>query len=108
VYDQEFEMVRHIKYFGFILVNDDNTTTDILQRFVTNDQTCYGLREQLSLLKLGKGLCSVSMLTYCVYSECLEQKYQEIAIGKLMKMVYGSQGFTMNFMNYIPHQKQSK
>jgi hypothetical protein len=48
--DQKFETVRYIKYFGFILANDDNTTTDILQRFVTNDQICYGLKEQLSLL----------------------------------------------------------
>jgi len=51
VHDQEFQRARHIKYFGFILANDDdNITTDILQGFVTNDQTCYGLKEQQSIL----------------------------------------------------------
>jgi hypothetical protein len=35
-----------------------------------------------------------------VYSECSKQNYQEISIGKLMKMVYVSQGFTMNFKLY--------
>jgi hypothetical protein len=118
-HDQELERVRNIKHFGFILANDENITTEMLQRFVTNDQTCYGLKEQLSILYSGKGLRSVSMLTYCsaagpshkkmkVYSECMKQKYQETPTGKLMKMVYESQGFTMNFISYIPYQKQSR
>jgi hypothetical protein len=42
VHDQEFERVRHIIYFGFILANDDNITPDILQRFVTNDTPVMG------------------------------------------------------------------
>jgi hypothetical protein len=102
LHDQGFGSVNHIKYFGFILANDDKITSEMLQRFVTNGQTCYGLKE-LSLLYLGKGLRSVRMFTYCSvagpsqekikeYSKCLKQKYQEISIGKLMKMVYGSQG----------------
>jgi hypothetical protein len=68
VYDEEFERARDFKYLGFTLANDNNRTTEMKQRFVTDDQTYYGLKEQLSLQYLGKGLCSVSMLTYG--SEC--------------------------------------
>ena len=50
MHDQESERVRHIEYFRFILENDDNTTTDVLERFVTNYQTCYGLEERMSIL----------------------------------------------------------
>jgi hypothetical protein len=42
VHDQDFERVRHIIYFGFILANDNNITSDILQRFVTNDNPVMG------------------------------------------------------------------
>lgn len=47
VHDQEFERARDFKYLGFILAND-NITTEMKQKFVTDDQTRYGLKEQLS------------------------------------------------------------